>query len=262
MTALTLTSAAPPGPFRVLTVMSAVLLALTALWALADDRTIDGVAVWAKPMKFALSFVVHFATLALIAARLPAAVQAGRPVRLAAAAMAVSFAGEMAWMTFQAARAEASHFNLATPFTFAMYGLMALGATVLVVAPLVVARAARRAGDFGPATRAGIWWGALLSAVLTLVAGFTLGAQSGHFIGTPSTPPVTLPLIGWSAEVGDLRPAHFMALHALQALPLLGLWLDRRGRGAGPVIPAVALWAMVTAALFIQALAGLPLLRL
>ena len=68
--------------------------------------------------------------------------------------------------------------------------------------------------------------------------------------------------MGWSASVGDLRPAHFVSLHAMQALPLLGVWTDRQGKGAGLVKIAAVVYAAITLALFVQALMGSPLIRL
>ena len=73
-----------------------------------------------------------------------------------------------------------------------------------------------------------------------------------------------VPFLGWSGEVGDLRPAHFLALHAMRALPLLGLWLERRGVAAPDrtVAAAGVGYAVVTLAVFGQALMGLPLVGL
>ncbi|MFP4305501.1 MAG: hypothetical protein ACLFP0_09210 [Rhodosalinus sp.] len=57
---------------------------------------------------------------------------------------------------------------------------------------------------------------------------------------------------------GPLRPAHLLSLHAVQALPLTALRLDRRRAGALPLARARALDATFTRAGFVQALTGLP----
>ena len=96
-----------------------------------------------------------------------------------------------------------------------------------------------------------------------VTAGY-MSANEGHHVGLHPEGGAVLPLFGWSGITGDLRPAHFAALHAMQALPLLGLWLDRRG-GDGAVRTmrlAAAGYATVTLAIFAQALLGLPLIPL
>ena len=65
--------------------------------------------------------------------------------------------------------------------------------------------------------------------MLTLVTAGALSSNGGHFVGVPGAGAGTVPLFGWSTSVGDLRPAHFLALHAMQALPLLGWLADRSG---------------------------------
>lgn len=64
-----------------------------------------------------------------------------------------------------------------------------------------------------------------------LQAGKTLSLIGAHTVGSSSVTPDNgsgLPLLGWSTEHGDLRIGHFVGIHALQIIPLLGLWLSRR----------------------------------
>jgi hypothetical protein len=241
----------------------ALLLGFAAAGAL-DARTLGGANVWLKPAKFALSFVVLFSTMALVAERMSAAVRESRVMRITLAVMTVATAGEMAYIAAQAGRGVHSHFSVQTPFTSLMYTLMGIGAVALVVCIGIVGVLAwrDRAARFGPGLRLGVGLGFALSAVLTFFIAGYLGGHGSHFVGTPSPGAATLPLFGWSLEVGDLRPAHFLALHAMQVLPLLGLWADRIGRRS-PLLPwtAAAAYAGLTVAVLVQALMGLPLVR-
>jgi len=256
-----------PPKFTVLSVVAAVLLVLSIGWGFVDDRLIDGVPVWLKPMKFAQSFLVLFATLALVEARLSAPVRTGWVFRGTAWIMAAAFLAEMAYIMYQAARAEPSHFNLSTPFHVIMYqGVMAAGAVALVAGIAAIGWLVRRDGaaSFGAATRSGIWLGFVLTFVLTMITAGYMSALNGHYVGVHPEGGAVLPLLGWSGVTGDLRPAHFLSLHAMQALPLLGLWLDRRGGAGRERIMGLAAMAytVVTAAVFGQALLGLPLIPL
>lgn len=257
-----------PTQFTTLTVVAGVLTALSILWAFVDPRLIEGVPVYMKPLKFALSFVVLFATLALVETRLSEGARTGWTLRITGWVMATAFLSEMAYMMYQAGRAEASHFNMSTPFNELMYTtVMALGAVALVIGVAVVGWVAKRdqGADFSPALREAIWLGFLLTCVLTLiVAGYMSGGNS-RFVGIHPDGAPTVPLFGWSGVTGDLRPAHFAALHAMQALPVLALWL-RRGRdhpgGLRTVRIAAGVYAAFTFVIFGQALMGLPLIPL
>jgi hypothetical protein len=241
----------------------ALLVAFAAAGAL-DGRTLGDANVWLKPAKFALSFAVLFATLAWVVERLSPAVREGRTMRITLAAMVLAFWTEMAYIGGRAGLGLPSHFAVGTPLEATLYSLMGLGAVTLVVGIGIVGGLAGRdrGAAMGPALRAGVAIGFTLSAVLTLITAGVLSGNGGHFVGTPSPGAAALPLLGWSAEVGDLRPAHFLALHAMQALPLLGAWLDRRQRGATPLRAAAGLYALATVAVFGQALMALPLVRL
>ena len=246
--------------FVQLTVLSALLVIVTLIWGQLDQRTLDGVPVWVKPAKFSISFLVHFATLAIIVACMSPENAPLRIVEAVGRVMAAVFIAEMAYVIFQAAQAQHSHFNDTTSFHTAMFSLMGLGAVVLIALPVVIAWFAKGNSAFGPATQSGIWWGAIISFVLTVIIGGYLGGNGSHFVGNQSNPELVLPFVGWSTEVGDLRPAHFLSLHALQVLPLIGLWADRTDQGIPIIWAAGFIYSALTVALFIQALSGQALI--
>lgn len=256
-----------PTQFQTLTVVSVVLLALTMLWGTVDPRMIADVPVWMKPLKFALSFVVLFGTIALVERRLSDRVRGGWTLRVVGWVMAAAFLSEMAYMMYQAGRAEPSHFNLSTPFNAFMYTVvMAAGAVALVAATGVIGWLVKRdaEADLSPALREAIWLGFLSTFVLTLLVAGYMSSGTGHFVGVHPEEAPTVPLFGWSGVTGDLRPAHFAALHAMQVLPLVALWRARRGReGSVRAVRIAALgYVALTLAIFVQALMGAPLIPL
>jgi hypothetical protein len=98
-------------------------------------------------------------------------------------------------------------------------------------------------------------------------AGGGMPIVGAHSVGAEDGGP-GLFLVGWSTEGGDLRVGHFVGLHALQVLPLVGLGLSRLGPrwlGTGPRIGLV--WVVSLAYLGVvvlttwQALRGQPLIR-
>ena len=87
-----------------------------------------------------------------------------------------------------------------------------------------------------------------------------LAGNGGRYIGTPSVDGSRLPIVGWSMEVGDLRPAHFFALHAMQVLPACGYIASRFDFSQRLVWIATALYASFTITVFLTALRGIPLI--
>jgi hypothetical protein len=91
------------------------------------------------------------------------------------------------------------------------------------------------------------------------VQGGYMSAQAGHAVGAPDGGP-GLPIVNWSTVVGDLRVAHFVGLHALQAIPLFALALERfriPKSSLLTVLFAVFYFALFSL-LFVRALGGRP----
>jgi hypothetical protein len=163
---------------------------------------------------------------------------------------------EMLYITLRAARAEPSHFNRSSDLAGALYAAMGVGSALMMLATIALGVILLRRGPrtlLGRATGAGF----ILAGVLTLLVGFTLGGMESHWIGGDRTDATGLPVLGWSTTGGDLRPAHFAALHIMQALPLATLLGGRPlawATGVGGVAATFALYGL--------ALAGIPLFAL
>jgi hypothetical protein len=246
-----------------------VALALPSLAALSlDDRLINGISVWSKPLKFQASLAMMLLTLILLLPLIEARTRAGLGVFLASLMAAITANGEVFYITLQAARGRASHFNDSTPFEAMAYSVMGAGAALLVLSSLVIGVyiLMRPRPDAPAGLRLGGGWGLVLGSVATLITAFALGSGEidgpGHWVGGIKTDIGGLPLFGWSRSGGDLRVPHFFATHIMQALPILGLCLDRlapRFARPGIAIGAVISIAVVVGT-FVQAAQGRPFL--
>ncbi len=249
-----------------------VVLALLAVSVLAwglDPRTLNGVSVWSKPMKFNLSFALHLATLMVFVALMTPAARATRLIRWTIAITSAAVLLELLYIFVQAARGRASHFNFETEWeTVAYFALMGGAAAVVMLGTLVIGSAAWRGAraEIGPGLRIGILLGTVLGTVATVVTAGAMASgavtPTGHWVGGALTDAGGLPVVGWSTTGGDLRVPHFFATHLLQALPILG-WLADRAlpRLAAPMVLAGAAAGLAIVWLtFTQALAAQPFL--
>jgi len=248
---------------RALVVFAGVLLGAALLfavgWAL-DERVLRGANVWIKPLKFAVSIALLALTTAFFAGFVDAAHRPGRGLRWIRLALIGSGSFEIAYIALQAALGQASHFNVGDPLHATMYGLMGAGAIILTATQPALAWQLHRhaAPGLDPTLRSAI--------VIGLVLTFVLGAGAG--MPMSALPAVSnaggLPILGWSLQGGDLRPAHFIGIHAGQVIPAVGAWLAWRRPGGrwGPtqVRAFAAAWTALFAAAFLLAFVRVPLL--
>jgi hypothetical protein len=255
-------SARNPVLFNVAIVHLILFLAMLGVFPF-DTRTVLGISPWIKPMKFALSIAVYTATVAWLLHDLPISQRAKRIVSWG---IAVAMLVEMALIVLQAARGVPSHFNNSSPFNalvFATMGVMIVFNTVLV------GYMAIQFYRTSPLLPAAYLWGIRLGLTIFILAsleGFVMVGRLSHAVGVADGGP-GLPFTNWSTQGGDLRIAHFIGMHALQVIPLVGYLLSRSGVAARLPRPLAWLWvfAMIYGAvavlLFLQALAGRPLIR-
>ena len=256
-----------------------VTLTIGVIGLLVDPRLIVNAPAWAKTVKFSLSIALYAPTmiwtLSLVQRRRRLAGWIGT------GAGAILFV-EMLLITLQAVRGRAMHFNVSTPFDAALWQFMGASISVFwaiflagvillwrqVNADRVMAWAVRLGLVI---TFIGMGQGFLMppptgEQLAALQAGAKLDAIGAHTVGAPDGGP-GLPLLGWSTTHGDLRIGHFVGLHALQALPLLGLlvarrrerWLKERDRVRLVMIGGAGYLGLVVLVTW-QALRGQPLL--
>ena len=244
-------------------VLAALAAAAAAMMAI-DERTLaSGIAVWMKPAKFLVSVSVFAATAAWYFGHVRPERRSSPAMRATVATLILAGTFELAWIGWQGAHGLESHFNADTPFFAVMYALMGLFALILTATTLPLAweigrrPAAHLTRDF----KAALVIGLVLTFVLGAGFGVAISINGGHAVGAETG---AVPLFGWNRGGGDLRIAHFVGIHAQQAIPLLAFAIRRRPeRLRWRLLAAGTLaYVAVAAGLFWQAMAGLPLFPL
>jgi len=231
-----------------------------------DQRTILGLDPWVKPSKFAASFAVYCWTMAWLFTRIEMSRRLRQFLRWGLVFFVVA---ELALISFQSARGVTSHFNVATALDRwiyeAMRDIVVFNTMIAVVVLVILWRQRHR---FAPALSWGVRLG-LVVFVLGSLEGIIMAVRGAHAVGVVDGGP-GLPVVNWSLEGGDLRAAHFLGIHALQVLPLLGHLIDRLAKrlswpqaALSPAMGGAALGYLgLVAWLVHRALRAIPLLPL
>jgi hypothetical protein len=228
------------APLTATGLLMLIVLVGAVIGLAVDPRIITGAPAWLKPAKFAVSIAIYTFTLAWIFSLIP---EWTRTRRIVGWTTAVTLVLEIVLISMQTFRGTTSHFNVATLFDGVVFSVMGAAIVVQTLSTVAVAVALWRHRF---ADRA-LGWALRLGMTMTIVGAMTGGlmtrptsqqldaARAGermtlagaHTVGAPDGGP-GLPGTGWSTDHGDLRVAHFLGLHALQALPIVALVLARR----------------------------------
>ena len=241
-------------------VLHLVFILFALVGVALDPRLVGGVNPWLKPIKFDLSIVVYLWTMAWILAELPADY-----ARRIARGMAATMILETLLIGMQAARGVKSHFNIDTGFDNAVFGLM--GVVILYNYWLLIRVTLKFLKGAFLLPRAYIL--SIRLGLITLLLGNAFGVymsmQKGHAVGVADGG-AGLALLNWSTVAGDLRVAHFLGLHGIQLLLLVGWFVSRpqtsipEDAGENWVWLSFVLHLGACAGLFLQALYGFPLI--
>ncbi len=251
--------------FSLATAIYAILLLGFCCALIVDSRMLDGFNVWVKPIKFALSLLVYFATLVWCSQWLAESVTSSDWFRYFNIAMLVFSLVEIVWIASAAAGGNPSHFNTEHPVLAHVYPLMGLIAIALLSATIVygiAAFAAPSSGNNSDFWRHAIGVSLIVTFISTAITASYLGAQPGHAVGDIDGSMQT-GLFGWLRSAGDLRVAHFFAMHTMQLVPLIlccVVLLLPVSQGLPLIYAVTGIYSVFVAATFFQAMSGKPFL--
>ncbi len=229
-----------------------------------DHRHILGLNPWIKPIKFQISTLIYVGTIAIMMGSLADPGRWRRSLGLLGWGFGTAMIVENTLITVQSVRGVPSHMNYTSPLNGLIFGVMG----VFIVVNTVLAawllwlwcRQTTVPRVIGWGVRVGLGFllaGSLEGMAMVTGGGHTVGARDGG---------AGLPFVNWSTAHGDLRVAHFFALHALQLMPVLGLLLARSPwkpqSQVAVLLGSAALYGLGLWWLFTQATAGRPILPL
>jgi hypothetical protein len=209
---------------KVLVIYGGLMLAalgITYLVSLTDIRTIRDIGVWVKPMKFMAATVLFAWTTVWLVSIAHTSVGTTQTYSWITALLILTSLFEVVYITYQGSQGEASHYNNSDVLHMILFGVMAIAAVGLTATQAWLAwEIWQEQKTMGlSVVTLGVVIGLLLTFILSTVSGFLLGGNQ---------PPagVGLPIVGWHLY-RDIRPSHFLGVHAQQFIPLLGLLVER-----------------------------------
>ncbi|MGW1144883.1 hypothetical protein ACWD6I_07450 [Streptomyces sp. NPDC002454] len=243
------------SPAMLATVVVSGAFLVTALVGLVvDPREITGQPAWAKPARFAFSFGLFGVTLIWLMSFVRGH---GRLVRAMSWTVVVCVAVEGAGGTWAAAEGTTSHFNFTSVVTGTRIVVMLMASLVLLLIGLVTVFLLLRGRVEPPA----LAWALRLGMVVVIVSmvavylmvqstpaqeaaadlGHGMPYIGAHTVGPPDGGP-GMPVTNFSTVGGDWRVPHFVGVHSLQALILLGLLLTLGPRILSPRHRTALVW--------------------
>ncbi len=206
-------------------VMIHLIFALVSIVGLmVDDRTLMGVNVWIKPLKFCISGGIYIFTVGYYTTLYPFS---NRKRNIINNLVSWSLFFEIGIIVMQGARGVQSHYNqssLLDGLLFAAMGILIL-LNVLIMFWLVIETLRLKMK-----VDKTIQWAILFGWIIMIVGSFVGKAmidQLSHNVGVADGGE-GLPLVNWSTVAGDLRVAHFFGLHGLQLIPLFAYALYKK----------------------------------
>lgn len=219
-----------------------------------SDTQVMGINAWIKPLKFFISTTIFVWSMAWYSDYLPHS--SILTIYTWFVIFVLSF--ELVYIALQASKGELSHFNISTSFHASMFQLMGIAISLMTLFTLYIGILFFKEPlpDLPTAYLWGIRLGILFFVIFAFEGGM-MGARLAHSVGGPDGD-LGIRFLNWSLTKGDLRIAHFVGMHALQILPIVGYYLLT---STGFLIGFATIYFCLATSVLIQALMGLPLIK-
>ncbi|MEM8999328.1 MAG: hypothetical protein AAGB24_03615 [Bacteroidota bacterium] len=240
-----------------------ILALICVVGLMVDSRTLTGINVWIKPLKFSISGGIYVLTTGFLITLYPFS---KRKRNIVNNIVSWTMALEICIVVLQAFRGVRSHYNQSSLFDGILFGSMGILISIIVAIMVffIVETVRLKLKTSRP-----VQWGILLGWLVVLFGSWVGGqmiSQMAHNVGVPDGGE-GLPLLNWSTIAGDLRVAHFFGLHGIQIIPLFAVALTKRWNSSKmakniAVMLFGLLYASWIAFTFYQAKQGMPLVKL
>jgi hypothetical protein len=188
-----------------------------------DNRVVAGINTWVKPMKFGLSVAIYCWTFAWLLQYL----KSKKNTAFISWGVAICMVVENTVIALQAGRGVQSHYNISSESDALLFSAMGafIGLNTLLIFHTLVSflfTATTLDKSMLLAWRLGLF--------LFLVGGIAGGMMIGNLSHTVGASDGTdgIGFLNWSKVVGDLRSAHFITMHGLQAIPLFAFFVSSK----------------------------------
>ncbi|WP_431158255.1 hypothetical protein [Winogradskyella poriferorum] len=208
-----------------------------------------GTNAWYKPIKFTLSTAILSFSVGWYTGYL----KPSSDINVMNWVIIITLAFEVIYITWQASKGQASHYNQSSPFYAFMFSMMALAATIATIAVgyIGIKFFSYSINDIPNYYLWAIRFGFILFVIFSF-EGFVMGAKMSHTVGAQDGVK-GLPFLNWSVSYGDLRISHFIGMHALQVLPLVAWYFLKNTK---LTILAAIIYALLAVFILVMALRG------
>ncbi|PWU00763.1 MAG: hypothetical protein C5B52_08350 [Bacteroidetes bacterium] len=217
-----------------------------------DTRTVLGIDVWIKPLKFFLSVGILSWTMAWYLDYLTRKKAVKRYSRF----LVFSLFCETSIISLQSARGIRSHFNLTSPLNSILFNIMGVLIAFFVLYTAYICYLFFKQKQFNlPMVYV---WGIRIGLIFFIIFSFEGGVMVrhlGHTVGGEDGGP-GIPLLNWSTLYGDLRIAHFLGMHSLQIIPFCAYYITKT---KASLIILSLIYLLVVSSILVISLRGISL---